>query len=68
MPKHFGGTPVLLQRKLAVAILNSKTHHQPTLYMRLKIGGRKGNITQSKAKPGIPVEARRNALKRQAGI
>lgn len=38
---------MLFQRNLAVAVPNSKTHRQPTWYMRLKIGGRKGYITRS---------------------
>ena len=45
--EHYGGALVLFQRNLAVAVPNSKTHRQPTWYMRLKIGGRKGYITRS---------------------
>jgi hypothetical protein len=45
--EHYGGSLVLFQRNLAVAVPNSKTHRKPTWYMRLKIGGRKGYITRS---------------------
>lgn len=45
--EHYGGALVLFQRNLAVAVPNAKTHRQPTRYMRLKIGGRKGYITRS---------------------
>jgi len=45
--EHYGGALVLFQRNLAVAVPNAQTHRQPTWYMRLKIGGRKGYITRS---------------------
>jgi len=45
--EHYGGALVLFQRNLSVAVPNAKQHRQPTWYMRLKIGGRKGYITRS---------------------
>jgi hypothetical protein len=32
--EHYGGSLVLFQRNLAVAVPNSKTHRKPTWYMR----------------------------------
>ncbi len=45
--EHYGGALVLFTRNLSVAVPNSKTHRQPTWYMRLKIAGRKGYVTCS---------------------
>lgn len=45
--EHFGGTLVLFQRDLAVAVPNAKRHRKQNWYMRLKIGGRKGYVTRS---------------------
>jgi hypothetical protein len=35
--EHFGGTLVLFQRNLSVAVPNSKSHRPPTWYMRLAV-------------------------------
>ena len=45
--EHFGGSLVLFQRNLAVAVPNAASHRKPAWYMRLKIGGRAGYITRS---------------------
>jgi integrase len=45
--EHYGGSLILFQRNLAVAVPNSKTHRQKNWYMRLKIAGRKGYVTRS---------------------
>jgi integrase len=45
--EHYGGSLVLFQRNLAVAVPNSKTHRLQNWYMRLKIAGRKGYVERS---------------------
>lgn len=45
--EHFGGTLLLFQRDLTIAVRKAKWHRKPNWYMRLKIGGRKGYVTRS---------------------
>ena len=45
--EHSGGTLVLFQRNLAVAVPNSQTHRAANWYMRLKIAGHAGYVTKS---------------------